>query len=858
VHTVNCVQTLKEELVKIDSKRGLWSAKKVREISPEKVRSMVRTEVTSYGSLVTKDNGGRPDVLVKLVVQLLKFCSHDVLNSGVSSQRASLTGLLLLPLSDNKLAPLGTVQAVVAVESEQTLLQDAALQFVHPELADAARGSTRLMAVLTALGVRDFAPGLVAYHLHKALPAQWRSCDVVGGDEAANVRASPFFRDLWMYIAAAAAAPAVLPAAIVTGGAAAVGASVVAGVATAAAAMSNQGNTSATAAAEAAARCDAVAGGWPIIPTTDGMLTNVAHRKGVLPPHCDQGLPPDVLQAVGAFCPSLDPQFAEYTTSVIGGAAPVLEDTELWPAYLAGKLGHSSKLATASLEPASAAALCRYFSSSEALLDKTDHTRTALRMLPMYETHGSGVERVRLTGDSCTFDPDACDGAFQPDDGIFVKHSDEMAPLYSFLNVPKLEEGQLYAEHVLPRFDMMPHEQQDRLLAALCARWETLGHATMQIRDMLAHKRCIVNEEGARVTPGTCVDPSIPLLAAVFGRSSLPSNDRYPSNHPQWSAFLRDIGVRHNVDEDLFLECCQSVAENHGDRDDAALIIASHTLVKYLIDHVSNFPSPSFYQNVRQLPIIAVDAPVAASRSDIGGGSGAVEPNVVVLVRFQDAAVSRDEHLVFLVRPMLPAALTPSQVFWGKLGVQSPPPPEVVVDNIAAIGAMPSILTELWPFSDTSVDAVFNRTYEFLEERWDRLGAPLQARLRTVPIVPVGHCILPVSRVFFRLQASLAPWVFELPRSLGHDQFFTNIGVRPVATVEVVLDIIESIASQRRGAQLNPSELHAFIRLLEHLQSLVSTSLKTPPSLSRLCTLLVFEPLSFESGGCWSLRLLVG
>jgi hypothetical protein len=58
-----------------------------------------------------------------------------------------------------------------------------------------------------------------------------------------------------------------------------------------------------------------------------------------------------------------------------------------------------------------------------------------------------------------------------------------------------------------------------------------------------------------------------------FGASAhrLPCTERYPlagpnvatsaHNSNKWQSFLRDLGVKHVVDEPLFLDCCQTLED---------------------------------------------------------------------------------------------------------------------------------------------------------------------------------------------------------------------------------------------------------------------------------------------------------
>jgi len=125
--------------------------------------------------------------------------------------------------------------------------------------------------------------------------------------------------------------------------------------------------------------------------------------------------------------------------------------------------------------------------------------------------------------------------------------------------------------------------------------------------------------------------------------------------------------------------------------------------------------------------------------------------------------------------PCLKQAVRVNDVIRDKMRVSSPPPPSTVVANLRRIS--PSTL-ERWPLSE-KVTAVFGRIFAHLWSKWGEVGEGERQELRGMAIIPVGGDLLRPSRVFFRLEGSFAPLMFELPRVYGaHEPLLRQLGVR--------------------------------------------------------------------------------
>ena len=850
-----------DQLVEADSKRSMFARKAVHKLTPDRLRAHVRSDIRSFSDLKVQrhqqtaggaDARAMQEDQVKLASQLFQFCSSDLRKASPAVQKDTLRGLCLLPLSNNEVVEIGSVQAIMATETEQKLLPKDSMRYVHPVMTRIIRSSPEDKALLNTVGVRDFTPSFVAYHMHKVVPPRWKGQPTIGAAEAQKMRGTDWFKALWSYITtpedtqeyhanssnsnssssgngenrdAAANSSTLTPG--------------VGGVSSASDSAATTPVRSASTLTAAGKRCDDVCLDWPLLPTHGGGLTSAKFRKRLLPPASMCHADAEIVAAINLLgCPCLDEAFTE-CVAVLGGAPPENDpEFDLWPTYFLQKLGETQSLAT-SLPDDAAAALCNYFVAKESSLEANPKTKETMRRLPIFETAGGA--RVTMTSDACTFDPNIC-AAFQPPASEkYLKHTPDVLPLYSFVDVPVLSEAQVLQKCV-ENFGQFGEAEKDAMLDSLILRWDSLGDAADNIKAVLADTACVVNRDGVRVLPRTCVDAHNDLLRSVFHRhpAVLPSEECYARSNSRCWEVLHQLGVRHKLDADLFLLCCQHVSEGPVDADAAStaeLLQASRELLRFLSTNLSTFQSQDFYVQLKEMRMIALHF------------NGRLQ-----LATFGEVCMERDQELVGLIKPTLPQDVCPPQVFWNKLGIVSPPSAEMVVANIEAVA---DINLDEWPMTKP-VDAVFERIYEFLSDRWDRISLQLKSKLRCIPLVPVHHQVVPTSRVFARLADQLSPWIFELPRQfVAYDQFLADLGMKAALTMDAIVDVVEGVAEDSRGTTLNPTELRSFIRLLEHLKGMLAAEplarglsrLFVPDTLSVLVPIkqCVFMDITFSS-----------
>lgn len=143
------------------------------------------------------------------------------------------------------------------------------------------------------------------------------------------------------------------------------------------------------------------------------------------------------------------------------------------------------------------------------------------------------------------------------------------------------------------------------------------------------------------------------------------------------------------------------------------------SVLRFLVENEVDFYDPSFARQLSALRIVPTQVPPGWSQeasllSDFSGsggggggnsgqignsssGGGGGSSSTLALVRFSDACVPKDRHLVWTSVPVLPAHLAPPQMMWSSLGLQTPPPLPVVLTHLKTLLSRGNALLDRWP-----------------------------------------------------------------------------------------------------------------------------------------------------------------
>jgi sacsin len=291
---------------------------------------------------------------------------------------------------------------------------------------------------------------------------------------------------------------------------------------------------------------------------------------------------------------------------------------------------------------------------------------------------------------------------------------------------------------------------------------------------------------------------------------------------------LSDLGLRSSVnDPDTFLMCAEKIASYDANDVSVTVIDNANNLIRYLWSNLNTFLLPNtstFYSKLTEIAFVPVPVPAITNPYTFGRMS---------LKRFKDCAIKDDFYLCWTNTPILSDSTMPPSTMWKRLDILHPPSPKAVVEHILAITQDESGggLMERWPFKDDDITSVFQKIYSHLQSSWKGVyeGTSLGSALKSRPFVPLESRLVKPSRLFFRLQYNLSPFMFEIPRVFGaYDTLFQALGAKEVATDSHFVSFLHELYNEtgEGAAMLNPNENEAVLKVIGLLATSTESSRK--------------------------------
>jgi hypothetical protein len=182
---------------------------------------------------------------------------------------------------------------------------------------------------------------------------------------------------------------------------------------------------------------------------------------------------------------------------------------------------------------------------------------------------------------------------------------------------------------------------------------------------------------------------------------------------------------------------------------------------------------------------------------------------------FEQVMIRSKGPLAFTQYRMLDDDISPPQHFASSLGITVEPKTEVVLKHVSILTHAGETI-DRWNHPLFDADKTFAEIFRFLADNWNSVPNNEKVSLRTRPLIPVGHYLVPPSRLFFRLSEDLSPFMHEVPRLYGpHEQFLKKIGVKESPSAVDYSQFLRDLAHECRSSPLNPNELRAVIAIVE-------------------------------------------
>lgn len=365
---------------------------------------------------------------------------------------------------------------------------------------------------------------------------------------------------------------------------------------------------------------------------------------------------------------------------------------------------------------------------------------------------------------------------------------------------------------------------------------------------------------GRRVAVTSLYDPRHPLLSHLFRDDSV-----FPINtDTSYLDFLVSIGLSNTLDVDVYLTASmklQSLVDSMGliwngqdeietcmmrrttyrqqqmilngwtqqeatqyekqeTTETTRLINLSHQLIDFLWSNYTVLSKPIFWSKLSTISYVATTT----------------YQGHVIFVTFKQCCQYQDRYLAWTQMPVLIETQTVPDACIKYLSVTSPPPLSTVIRHVERVTTIP---LDKWTYpADTAMISIFT----LLDKRWSDMTTQQQSLLRSMALIPVSSHLVRPSRLYFRLEHDLSPFLYEIPRTFGQfDSLFSRLGTRAQPSRDEFLVLLHEIRADLGQNPLNINELNAVMSCIKLLVNRDINNQNTSTSKTRLGMVCVDE-----------------
>jgi hypothetical protein len=148
--------------------------------------------------------------------------------------------------------------------------------------------------------------------------------------------------------------------------------------------------------------------------------------------------------------------------------------------------------------------------------------------------------------------------------------------------------------------------------------------------------------------PNELLDPRNEILAAVFDADALFPPPYYCT--PTWLEILKTLGLEGTLTAELLCRCARRIEASFPCANSAPVIGKAVLLLRHMIENISRFYSQSFCAELTLIRFVPAWRASAHGRPE---SADAEDYSQCTLVLFSEAALPRDQYLVWTVQPIL-------------------------------------------------------------------------------------------------------------------------------------------------------------------------------------------------------------
>ena len=479
--------------------------------------------------------------------------------------------------------------------------------------------------------------------------------------------------------------------------------------------------------------------------------------------------------------------------------------------------------------------ILEHFSNSVKDLEEGD--KLALRKLPLYETTDGG--QVNLESKSVCVVPvevphDGMDVLGNESDVIFLKSCFNLSPLYQFLEFESVSSVDIYCNYILKSFSLF--SSQARLVHLEYIRDIILKQRSTKETDKKRLLYCLANTGFIASRDGTLLQASCYFDPKHVVFKTMLSEDMFPPKpfDDEWLPFLRNIGLVHEVSQDLFKRFAMEVAREgsttHTDKTDKK----SEVLVTHLYSR-EDVVQEGLLQAILDIRFVA-PAPLKPELREMCPPYGAGDIGHTPYIPFRGSVLARHAEIVWTTAAVLPRWANPKRHVGGmsatgwksktdycnaiiaNLKILEEPTVEQVTFHCQNVSFQMEKENEsdLLPERVASRMSVMRNIYQFLE------GSAIHTtftkeRLRHTPCIVVegGKRVVKALQVVIELDKNLEirPFLYSLPGELCQFKlFFQYLGCAPSVKPSHFAMVLEMLQDNCKKNRLEPNEIEKALK----------------------------------------------
>lgn len=475
--------------------------------------------------------------------------------------------------------------------------------------------------------------------------------------------------------------------------------------------------------------------------------------------------------------------------------------------------------------------------------------QSLLKKLPLYKTLNGRLVSLDSYAFSYVVNLPQCvsleeiEGRVEKESCVLLEAIQEIEPLYKALDISHLTQVDVFVKYILPNLDAMSASGVQEVLMYIRNTLLVTLKSSSERTTLLDALReaCIFHDGSNRLVPASqFYDPENPVFKEMVPLSNFPPGEYRLSN---WLPLLRQIGLKHNVTQQEFLQFAESLASEAIARyRDPQIREKSKTLVTCLFQQ-DDLHDASFLHVVSSIKFVAAEIASDALKALQPQLACLKNEDVPPFTEFHGALPCEQQKLAWTCVPLLPTWATPNtaekQVL-EDLGVSLLPPLDKVINHVAVLTKAHSGNVH----KDTPKDQrellhdVIYEAFSFLKSECNCPGTSLSERcnksclavgniLMKTACIPVeeGRVFVEGNQLAFETTTELPPFFYKVPREYGHfEHLLKRLGANEKPTPLQFADILGRLKELCEDKHMEPNEkrvareaTHGFFTTLSQL-----------------------------------------